>query len=149
MAHNLSPHDTLLIVPSFDDTRMRNSKKEEVVAFALETIDSWQASYYDTAFVRLKSKDEIWLDKNVFRGDQHSSLMIRFRMSTNRHAKIAIHDIAGTFIKTVADGMYLAGWNQTSWDGRNNQGQNVGSGIYVALYSSGDVKKAYKFIVVR
>ena len=60
-----------------------------------------------------------------------------------------IYDIAGSHIATLVDGPYLAGWNEPFWQGLNDRGQSVGSGVYVAVYQSGDVKKAHKFIVIR
>ena len=149
MNHGLVPGDTLLIRPVFEDTRMRNDNPEEDMQVILETIDDWQASYFDTATVRLKSGDAFWLNDNVFRITQDRILGMRFRMSTNRHAKIVVYDIAGSFIKTVINGPYLAGWNQAVWNGEDRFHQTVGAGVYVAVYEAGDVKKAHKFIVVR
>ncbi|MBN1780131.1 VWA domain-containing protein [bacterium] len=147
--HALNSGDTLSVTPLFDDTRMRTDEKEERMRVVLETVDGWQAVYTDTAAVTLRSGDAVQLDRNVFRISREQPMLIRFRLSSNRHAKIAIHDISGAHIKTLVDGPCLAGWNQTTWDGLGKQGKVLGSGIYMALYSSGDVQKWLKFIVVR
>jgi uncharacterized repeat protein (TIGR01451 family) len=149
LVNALNPGDTLNIFPEFDDTRMRTVEKEEQFQVVLETTDGWSASYFDTTNVILRSGDAFFLNENVFHLSRYSHFGMRFRMSSNRHAKIMIYDLAGSHIATLVDGPYLAGWNETSWQGLNDRGQPVGSGVYVAVYQSGDVKKAHKFIVIR
>jgi len=145
----LDPGDTVLVRPAFEDTRMRNNNPEEKFIVILETVDDWQASYFDTASVQLQSGNAFWLDRNVFSDSRNQTLGIRFRLSTNRHTKIAIYDLAGTYINTIVDGPCLAGWNEAEWDGRNQYQYRVGSGVYLAVLHSGDVRKVHKFIVVR
>ncbi|MBN2105573.1 VWA domain-containing protein [bacterium] len=145
----LNPGDTVLVRPAFNDTRMRSDNREENFQVVLETVDDWQASYFDTASVTLRSGDAVWLDHNVFRFSRDQTLGIRFRLSSNRHAKIAIYDLAGAWVDTIVDGPCLAGWNQAVWDGNNRFHHRVGSGVYMLVYRSGNVKKAHKFIVVR
>ena len=145
----LNPGDTLKIYPVFNDTYMRTAEKEEQFQVVLETTDSWSASYFDTSSVLLRSGDAFFLNENVFHLSRNNHFGMRFRMSSNRHAKITVYDIAGSYVSTIADGPYLAGWNEAFWQGSNDRGQPVGSGVYVAVYQSGDFKKAHKFIVIR
>ena len=76
-------------------------------------------------------------------------LGIRFKLSSNRRAKVVVYDISGTFIKTVTDQEHIAGWNQVFWDGKNFNQKNVGNGVYVAVLTSGSFKQVRKFILVR
>ena len=74
---------------------------------------------------------------------------MRFMLNSNRYAEIRIHDIAGGYVADAYSGAALAGRNTAVWDGRDADGRNVGSGLYVAILTSGDFQKARKFVLVR
>jgi uncharacterized repeat protein (TIGR01451 family) len=145
----LTPENWTTVVPDFGDTYMRTTKEEEKVGIILETLDLWNVVRSDTAYFIIKSENEFYLDENTYKPTEHGDLKMRFRLSSNRHADIKIYDIAGEYIKTVADGYYLAGWNYTTWDGRDENGHLMGSGLYMAILSSGNYHQAQKFILIR
>jgi len=148
-SHVLTPNAWTTLVPDFDDTRMRTNREEERVGVLFETKDFWNVMRSDTAYFTITSSNEFWLDENVFRPGSGIPLGMRFKLSSNRRAEIVVYDISGGFVKKVADGPYLAGWNtNTTWDGKDENGLSVGSGIYVAILISGDFKQARKFILV-
>ncbi|MCJ7812654.1 hypothetical protein MUP95_04955, partial [bacterium] len=93
--------------------------------------------------------DEFLLDENVFRSSRGIPLGMRFRLSSNRMAEIVVYDVSGGFVEKVFDAPGRAGWNATSWDGKDQYNLIVGSGVYIAILHSGDFKKAHKFILVR
>ena len=145
----LLPGTWIRIVPAFADTRMRTTEIQERVAIVLQTTDYWDVVRTDTAYVTIRSNDEIFLDRNVFNPRNDGSLGIRFKISSLRSVNITVYDIAGGYIQTVADGMFDAGWNQVGWNGLNDRNQTAGSGVYLAVISSAGFKKALKFILVR
>ncbi|RKY53959.1 MAG: hypothetical protein DRP89_05520, partial [Candidatus Neomarinimicrobiota bacterium] len=145
----LAPLVWTRIVPPFEDTWMRTNGKEEKVRVVFQTVDFWDIVQSDTAYFLVRSSDEFLLDENVFRIASDDVLGMRFKLSSNRAARIVIYDIAGGFVKEIVNGQFKAGWNFTTWNGRNKNDQLVGSGIYVAILTSGNFKKARKFILVR
>ena len=46
-------------------------------------------------------------------------------------ASVEIYDVAGRKIRTVAHGEYPAGYQAVTWDGRDEQGRHVASGVYL------------------
>ena len=149
----LVPGEWKVVIPDFDGTFMTFGEGQEVLRFILETRDlKWgvMCSAMDTTIV--KSTDKFRLDRNVFKPAEDSPIRMPFMLDSNRRAEIIVYDIAGGFIKTVYNEMAVSGWNdneRTTWDGRDEDGRPVGSGIYVAILTSGDFQKARKFIIVR
>jgi uncharacterized repeat protein (TIGR01451 family) len=148
----LVPGEWKLVTPDFGGTYMTIGEGQEVLRFILETRDlKWgvKSSAMDTTTV--KSSDKFRLDRNVFKPAEGSPIQMHFMLNSNRRAEIIVYDIAGGFVKTVFDGMGISGWNNPPpvWDGRDEDGRQVGSGIYVAILTSGDFQQARKFIVVR
>jgi uncharacterized repeat protein (TIGR01451 family) len=149
LQNELTPNTWIAIQPPFDDTRMRTDQDRERVGVVIKTVDIWGVVRSDTSYFSIRSSDEYYLDKNVFRPNRDGRLEVRLRLSNNRHALIRIYDIAGGFVKTLADGYFEAGWNPFYWSGTDENGKTVGSGIYVAVLTSGGMRQALKFILVR
>lgn len=145
----LHPGQWISVSPSFSDTRMRTEQKQERVSVILETTGIWNDVRSDTAFFTIRSSDVFWLEENTYYPAHGIPLGLRFMLSSNRHAAVAVYDLAGGMIRKLASGPYPAGWNTVYWDGTDQNGRPVGSGIYVAVISAGEFKKAHKFIVVR
>ena len=55
---------------------------------------------------------------------------IRFQFPEAGHSVVRIYNTLGQEIRTLADGQYEAGFQSISWDGKDNNGQLVASGIY-------------------
>jgi len=149
-ATTLVPGESTTVVPSFGETRMSTGEGEEILRFVLETVDEqWGEPYQAADSVTVRSADVFMLDENVFRPRAHGSLRMPFMLNSNRRAQLMVYDISGAYIQTVYDGMAMAGWNYPTWDGRDEEGRLVGSGIYVSILTSGDFQQARKFIIVR
>jgi VWFA-related protein len=137
------------VVPAYPDSRMRTNNTQERVGVVIVTTDLWNVTRSDTAYFTIRSTDAFFLDRNVFRPASGERMGFRFRLSSNRRAEILLYDISGAFVKQVADAWFAAGWNEGAWDGKDDRGDTVGSGVYLAMIRSGDFRKAMKFILVR
>jgi hypothetical protein len=147
-AHALEPGVWTEGIPAFHDTRMRTAERLERVKVIVITTDRWGLTQSDTAYFDISAGDAFFLTKNVFHPAEEP-LGLRVELSTNRDATITIYDISGALVHRVIRGPLRAGWNELFWDGRNDRGDVMGSGIYVAICSSGEFKAARKFILVR
>lgn len=148
-SHVLEPDVWTTVVPDFADTWMRTNEEQERIGVVFQTWNLWNVTRLDTAYFTLQSADEFLLDENIFKPAGGTPLGMRFMLSSNRRAEIKLYDISGGFVKTVVDGPYNAGWNVVTWDGRDENSLIVGSGVYVAIFSSGNFQKARKFILIR
>ena len=74
---------------------------------------------------------------------------ISFGVPSNSHATIKIFDISGSIVRTLADGMRNAGSNEVVWDGRDDSGIEVSSGIYFYRLVAGDFVQTKKMVLLR
>lgn len=62
----------------------------------------------------------------------HSQVTLRMRLPARMRARVDVHDIAGRRVRTLASGELVSGERDLTWDGRDESGGRVGSGVYFA-----------------
>ena len=136
-------------------TRLCDGMSRQNVYVVLETEDQFQfIQSSNTRFV-VESVNRFVLDRNVFRPTvkepQYGTQALRLgvQLKENNQATLTIYDISGGFVKELKDTEFPTWEVYTYWDGRDDKGNLVGSGVYIAVLSSNVFKQARKFIVVR
>lgn len=76
------------------------------------------------------------------------STNIKFSISQNEHVEIVIYNILGQKVKTLVNKKLLAGFHQVVWDGKNDQGLKVSTGIYLLKMKSKDFIQTRKMMIV-
>jgi hypothetical protein len=76
------------------------------------------------------------------------STRIQFALPTKGHVSLKIYNVAGQLVKTLQDGVMDAGSHEISWDGSNNLGANVASGVYFYKINAGDNYENMKKMVL-
>jgi flagellar hook assembly protein FlgD len=75
---------------------------------------------------------------------------INFSIPQTEKVHLAIYDIQGTLIRTLVDHeLYNQGTYRVTWDGKDQLGQRVSSGIYFARILSGNFIKTIKMNLVK
>jgi hypothetical protein len=74
---------------------------------------------------------------------------IRLGLPAARPGSLAIYDIAGRRVRTLAAGTLAAGSKEYAWDGRNDAGQPVAPGLYFARLTAGEEVLVRKVILSR
>ena len=139
----------LEIDPVFLNTRLVTAAEFEDIIFEIQTTDVCGNLGSAQISVTIRSSDDCLLDRNVFTPASQTPLGILFKLSTNRNAKVDLYDITGYHITKITEGPYNAGWNTYPWDGRTEEGQPVGSGVYIITIRSGKLDCVLKVIIVR
>ena len=68
----------------------------------------------------------------------------RFALPEPRHTVLALYDAAGRRVRTlIADG-YPAGSHEVIWDGTDDKGRNVASGVYFVQLRAGNFAAQHK-----
>jgi len=78
----------------------------------------------------------------------NSRTVIEFNSSENRSNKLVIHDIRGTLIRSFKP-EYIGGKQRVIWDGKDNNGCAVSSGIYFIQFQSGSMIDTKKCLFLR
>jgi hypothetical protein len=73
---------------------------------------------------------------------------IRYSMAKDAPATIEVLDLQGRRVRTVFDGTAKKGLNEAIWDGRDNAGEIVGSGVYFYRFHALDQVQTRKLVIV-
>jgi flagellar hook assembly protein FlgD len=60
-----------------------------------------------------------------------------------------VHDVAGRLVRVLFDGVRAAGAYEVPWDGRDEAGEKVGSGVYFVRVSSAHWTAESKVALIR
>ncbi len=78
-----------------------------------------------------------------------SSTQIRFYLAKPERIEMTIYDVAGRRVRKLINETLGSGWRHVQWDGYNNSGRHVSSGIYYCQLRTDTFKKAIIMQVVR
>lgn len=74
---------------------------------------------------------------------------IRFELSNNTQAKLSVYNLLGQRVRVLTDQYYKQGIYKIKWNGRDDNGKNLPSGIYFVRLQSGRFCKTQKMILVQ
>jgi hypothetical protein len=77
------------------------------------------------------------------------STTISFSLAANRETRLVIHDSLGRTVRTLVDGPRAAGKHTVVWDGRDDSGRAVSSGVYICRMRAGTFEKSIKMTFMR
>jgi M6 family metalloprotease-like protein len=69
---------------------------------------------------------------------------IRYELASRTHVSLRVYDVSGAVVRTLVNGDKPAGSYSLTWDGRDDHGSSVSSGVYfyrIAAGSFSDVRK--------
>jgi hypothetical protein len=76
------------------------------------------------------------------------STRIQFALPSKGHVSLKIYNVAGQLVRTLQDGVMDAGSHELTWDGSNNLGKSVASGVYFYKINAGDNYENMKKMVL-
>lgn len=74
---------------------------------------------------------------------------IPFALPTNANVNLSIYNSVGQKVATLVEGNMSAGTHYASWNGKNDQGQPVASGIYFYRLSSTEFNQTKKMVMLK
>jgi len=74
---------------------------------------------------------------------------IRYSLARSTRVELFILNVRGQRVRTLADGVVGAGSHVVSWDGRNDGGRRVSSGVYLIMLRIGDRAFTRKALLVQ
>jgi hypothetical protein len=77
------------------------------------------------------------------------STQIRFDLHTDASVALEVYDLRGRRIRTLVRGALVAGVHEVTWNGRDEHGATVGSGVYVCRLRAGDYEGFIKLALLK
>jgi hypothetical protein len=79
---------------------------------------------------------------------------IPFELSERSDVTVTIYDVQGSVVRRLELGSRAAGTHRTTaraahWDGRNDEGETVGSGVYFAKMKAGDTRRTQRLVIMK
>ena len=75
--------------------------------------------------------------------------MIRFALAESGPVQIGIYDLTGRSVRNLTSNGYAAGLHEVEWDGRNDTGAGVASGVYFYKLVAGSFQDVRKLVVTK
>jgi hypothetical protein len=74
---------------------------------------------------------------------------IRYQLPKNTKVVLNIYNILGQKVKTLVDQVQTSGAKAVYWDGENDSGQSVSSGIYIYRLQAGGKALSRKLLLLK
>jgi len=79
----------------------------------------------------------------------NSSTTIKYDLPENSKVILKIYNILGQKTKELVNGYQKAGFESIVWDGKNDSGRRVSSGIYFYKLKTGEFSKTLKLVLIK
>ena len=79
----------------------------------------------------------------------NSSTTIKFNTPKNSYIKLVVVDLLGRKIRTLFDGEIAGGSHEIKWDGLNDYGNLIPSGVYLIQFISKEYSFQYKTVLIK
>ncbi|MFZ5516882.1 MAG: choice-of-anchor D domain-containing protein [Candidatus Zhuqueibacterota bacterium] len=98
--------------------------------------------------LRAQFPQEFGLSQN-YPNPFNATTRIEFKIPSLQRVSLKIYDLLGREVKSLLDDVRPAGYYHLEWNGRNNAGADVSSGIYVCLVRAGERAETRKVILMK
>ena len=87
--------------------------------------------------------------ESVFPNPFNASTVIRFSLPAACRFNLAVYDITGQKVRDLVTGSLPAGDHSVAWNGRDNSGRQVSSGVFFARLSTGKSALTCKMLLLK
>lgn len=74
---------------------------------------------------------------------------IRYDLKAETRVTLRVFNLLGQEVRTLVDGRESAGYKMVEWDGKNNHGRTVSTGIYLYRLEAGEFVKTRKMMMLK
>ena len=126
-----------------------------VVAYTERSPDSELSEYVviDRTISNIQAKKLIEVPKTyrsyAYPNPFNAETKITFRLPETSHVNIIIYSILGQQIRNLVSNYYETGSHSVSWDGKNDYGVDVASGVYLYHMQAGDFHSTKQICLVK
>ncbi len=76
-------------------------------------------------------------------------ISIRYGLAEAGRAQLTVHDLAGRQVRELVNSLVTAGDHNLEWDGRDDNGHRLASGVYLLRFDSAGVREHEKLILLK
>ncbi len=77
------------------------------------------------------------------------AMSVSFELASPQVIRAEVFDVRGEHVRTLVDGLRPVGKYRATWDGTDERGDRVASGMYLVRFTLGREEKVQKLVVVR
>jgi hypothetical protein len=77
------------------------------------------------------------------------STSIEFSLPARERVSLKVFDVSGRLVRTLVDGPLSDGIHRYTWDGHNERGASVASGVYFYVLRSESIRQSRKAVLLR
>jgi flagellar hook assembly protein FlgD len=77
------------------------------------------------------------------------STTFRMTLPEAQQVRLVVFDIHGRQVRSLLDGVSEAGSQLVEWDGRDDAGRELASGVYVARFESAGLAESWKVVLAK
>jgi hypothetical protein len=77
------------------------------------------------------------------------SVRLRYDIGSPTETRLVIYDLQGREVKVMDHGFLRPGGYEVYWDGRDNDGGDLASGVYFSRLTAGDTEYVKRFVLLR
>jgi predicted small secreted protein len=77
------------------------------------------------------------------------STTIYYELPISDEVRLEVYNLLGQLVRTLVNGHQEAGRHQAVWDGNNDMGSPVASGIYIYRFRTGNYSRLFKMILMK
>jgi flagellar hook assembly protein FlgD len=74
---------------------------------------------------------------------------IEFSLKAGADVTLAVFDVRGARVRTLARGHYVAGPHRVDWNGTNDRGEPVSSGVYYYRLRGAGIDLTHKMVLLK
>jgi flagellar hook assembly protein FlgD len=75
--------------------------------------------------------------------------MIAFDVPTDGHVNVSIFNVLGQKVRTLVDRDYVTGRYEQEWDGRDDNGSPISTGVYFYRLTAGEQILTKKMLLLK
>jgi hypothetical protein len=135
---------------------MDGDYKREVVIGSLQRPDSSRAFFLvieSDVPVKVNTGEEIWAGYELYQNYPNPfnpTTWIEFSLPREENVTLKIYTLDGREVKTLIDGVrYSSGRYKVQWDGTDNLGNRVASGVYIYKLKAGNFEVSKKMLLLK
>ena len=87
--------------------------------------------------------------ENAYPNPFNPSTVIRFALPEDADVTLVIYNMLGQKVRTLVQNHLQAGYQSVVWDGKADNGRQLGSGVYVYRLQAGNFQAAHKVVLLR